>query len=470
MNLRAAMLAPWRASTRSERVLAVTLFVLAAAIAVGMAVSMREPDSSRVTAMMISIAVGPLWLMVMPKALTLAIDARELRLPAAQREIVAGLGLYGALCVVLPTLILGFLVGSPAQTAAMLALVCSGCFAVALLPAYQFVALVAAFFVATSGKVSFGFGAADFPYWAWPLVVVFVALAVLNWRTALRRGQRRLPHWREPLGIRALGQSEAKIRLGRQLKVDVRGCGPAAPIRSVRVALGDIHAPRPSRVLATALLAATVSVLVLIFVAVALGTGLGTAIWSLRRLPAENPLLFAWVMMVFGFASVWIIGTRLQQRWNRGTERGLLALLPGLHGERPARCNVLYAALLVPGSFVLALNSIALAVAGRQASVATCVVLVLASVAMVCELVAFTLAALPGRLERWRWLVLGTLVMPLLLSISFAIATADRSITWRDPFMLLVVGAWLLLIACLVWAGCRAWRAFESRPNPFVSA
>jgi hypothetical protein len=471
MNQRVAMLAPWRASTVSERAMAVTLFVLAGAGAVGFAVYMPRPGASTAAALLASIALGPLWLMVMPKTLMLAINARELRLPAAQRQIVASLWLYGVLCVALPTLALASCVGAPAPIAAMLALTCSGCFAVALLPTYQFIALGAAFFLATSGKVSFvfvGVGASGFLHWAWPLVAAFVALAAFNWRTALRSRQRRIPYWREPLAIRWRTLSEAPFRSAHQPMTDIRGCGPQAPVRSVRVALGGIHALRARGIFAIMSLIATMLIIALLLVSVVRDAGLGTAIHALLRLPAENPMLFVWLVMTFGFGFVWIIATRLQLRWNRGAERSLLGLLPGLHGQRPAGRCVLLAALWVPGCVVFVVGFIAFAVTRHQASLAVWLFLPLSVIALAAELIAFTLAALLDRLERWWWLVLGTLVVPLLLAISFALAPVGAP-TWREP-LLLVAGAWLLLIGWLTWTGYRGWRAFQARPNPFVSA
>lgn len=473
MNLCIVMLAPWRASSRSERTLTVAIFLLAGAFAVGFAVFMREPGASRATALMMGIALGPLWLMVVPKTLLLAIDARELRLPAAQRQMVTGLWLYGVLCVVLPALILGLCGGAPAQLGATLALACSGCFAVALLPGYQMVALAAAFFLASFGNVGFGFGTTRFLYWAWLLVVVFVAVAAFNWHTALRQGHRHVPHWRQPLTSRAAGGTLASAMTAARPMADIRGCGPGAPVTSLRVALGGIHLPllpgaRIGLLLPTFLVIAGVAGFIV------LRDGSGSAYRAMAHFGWSNAAFLPWLGTLVSWGIVWIATAQLQ-RWNQGTERQLLALLPGLNRSRSLRRSIVLAALRAPARGLAIVTAVIVAAAvGWHGSRALCLTLALVQLVLGAQLIAFTLSVLGARTtSHWahasRAVGAGVIFVLINLSLLAVVSTGAGDALHSPPIVMLAL-LWTVLIAWLVWTGYRGRWALRSRPNPFASA
>lgn len=393
MNLRAAMLAPWRASSMSERVLAATVLVVGSALTAAVVLYIRRPDASTVAAMMMSIALGILWLTVMPKTLALAIDARELRLPAVQREIVAGLGLYSVLCIVLPTLILSCFGGSPAVIAAMLALACSGCFAVALAPSYLITVCVV-FFLAQSDEIApapFWRDAPAFLRWALPLVIGLILLAAFNWGRALRQEQQRIPMWRKPLVAGLLGNTQERaITLLQptmlQPMADIRGCGPGAPITSLRVALGGIHLPLMP--------GARIGLLLPIFLVIAgvaglivLRDGSGEVYRTMLQFGWGNAAFLPWLGVVVSSGIVWIATSQLQRRWTYGTEPHLLALLPRLHRERPVRHNIVLAVLLAPaGGLAVVTGVIVVAALSWRGSLALCLTLALVQLVLGAQL------------------------------------------------------------------------------------
>jgi hypothetical protein len=76
---------PWAASSGASRWIAAVAVLLVLALVVPAAKWYRGPGWVTVCAVLCLFAIGVLWLLVIPNALWLARDARNLRLPAVAR-------------------------------------------------------------------------------------------------------------------------------------------------------------------------------------------------------------------------------------------------------------------------------------------------------------------------------------------------------------------------------------------------
>ena len=474
MNMRAALMAPWRASSRSERALALTLMVTASAVGGLLALHIRDLGGSVLAAVVLAVGIAPMWLMVMPKALVLAVDGRTLRLPGVQREAAMGVLLYGVVSVAVPTLLLAVPWGQSGPIAALLALACTGCFAAALLPRYQ-VFLAGGAWIALANMSSHGLPGpttAGFVGWAIPAVVALIAIAALNWRRALRSGRPRESGWGLPLIVPPHSASRGTTLLLLRAFGDTRGSGPRAPLRSLRIALGGMHLPRPWPV--TAGFAVPLLVLPAAVIAWQMSfNGAEDVPQILLQLVWGNALMVAWLGAVLSGGLVSVAAAQLRKEWVAGRpELGLLALLPGLHHHQSIQRNVVFAALLTPARY-LALLTMVVVIAAMvwHASAELWLVLLLTQLGLATQLAGVTLSILGQRPLR-PWVNASCSIACFLLAITGYLAvlvdaTADGG---SHTLLRIIAMLWLTMVLGMAWLGRRGWRGLHQLPHPFVSA
>lgn len=475
MNARAVLLAPWRASRPFERWVAMVWASLIGALAtLAIVAQAHRPDAWVTASIILSIGICYPWLIVMPKSLLLAVDARQLRLPAAQRDIVTGLALYGLLTVLVPAAAMGAL-GAPTGTIALvLSLSCAGSFAVALLPRYQMLLAGVAWVLLTaiSHRGVAGPTSHEFVYWAVPAVAVMVAVAALNWRRALRSGRPREPGWGLPLIMQPASTRAGAAPLRFPAFADTRICGPAAPLRSLRIALGGIHLPQPWQVSVGFALPPFVVAIALIGWQISLH-GIDGVYRGMRSFGWGNALMAAWLVAVLSGGLVSVATSQLRRAWGtRRTETGLLALLPGLHDHRSIQHNALFAALFVPAHYLVALTTIVIAAAiAWHASAELWLVLLLTQIGLFTQLIGNTLSILGHRTPA-PWANATWSIACFLLAITGYLAVLIDAAAGGGAHGLLRVVAmlWLTVILGMAWLGRRGWCGLQRLPHPFVSA
>ncbi|MHB1273396.1 MAG: hypothetical protein ACYCZD_11635 [Rhodanobacter sp.] len=147
MNLRLALLAPWRVNLPATRWLALGLVLLAVFGAAGWTCFSHTTSWWVGSAAIAGIFAAMLWTFVLSYMLLPAIDAHQLRLPGMQRSLFVGWAFYGMLSVVLPAIGIGLWVGKTAVIAVFMALFCLAGLLLALLPRYFGILINAAFCV-----------------------------------------------------------------------------------------------------------------------------------------------------------------------------------------------------------------------------------------------------------------------------------------------------------------------------------
>lgn len=479
------LMTPWVATPRSSRWLVLLVLVL---LAVGAALGnvFGHPQRAWVlSAGMLAIGNAVFWLLLMPNGLLLALAARRLRLPGISRDVAWSLPLYAALWIGVPMLC-QFPHGHMLGFAVMQVLVTTGAMLFVVMPGYLALTLYVVFLFshrALSHVISIPtpFDPRFVP-WGGTFAAVLVLILASRWRQLLRghyveRGLsaptvirlRRNPDSAQSDPLTDAGSM--RTRPGWLLaRPDLRGIGPQAPGRSLRMALGGVYLPqtiigRLYQLIPVVLLLGTMAVI--FFVS------------TLGRLDVSRLLHYvysrdgfravSWMFPVFGLMIVIMPVELLTLRWGRpNAELPLLALLPRLDGaQRIMLCTVIGRPAIRLGLLLV------VGLAGAAVlDVGWLVVLAMLVVALGClgYLVAMALSILGGlslhAFGRSLLMVILfvfftlTVLLPQLRGMLAASAVAAA----RDA----LVAVWLALACWLLWVGHRGWRGLQQRPHPFL--
>ncbi len=488
MNLLHLLQIPWHATYRSLRWLALSVLTLCGGAAIGIGLFGGRSDRFEVAIALFGFGVLFLWAFFLSTSLLLAIDARRLRVPHIQRQIVASLLLYAVLSIALPTLLLG-VIGAPVFNAAVvLALLGTGGLAFALMPRYfaVFIGLTPALANTLWSRMHLpGVGDPRFVHAALPVTLLLLLAIVVYWRRLLRAGSSRAQGWSSPMVLQyrngSWGHWNTIGDLGQlrrrpdwlQLAVSLDGVGPTAPRKALRVALGGWYLPQTARSYARQLgLLFVFAVLPLLAVALLIHWGQNdNQIADILRGLLIGSLGMTSVCagpMVGVLSLLW-----LSKRW-QGThaELPLLALLPGLGDPAQARRQVVRAGLGLP----LALHALLLLLVGIamlcwHGHGVMLSFLLLAQLGAAAVTVALLLNLFGGRrLSIWtNGSVLAASFMLTLLSLLLPAMSWGRDpVAGAQSALLPLVVAWMLLAAGMIWLARRGWRELVQRPHPFL--
>lgn len=492
--------APWHANSRATRGFAAVAALVVALGAGALGVGLHASDAGAqramwapMTAFVLAFGAFFLVMLMLAPLLLLAIDARRLRVPRLQREAGAAVLLYAALGVLVPTLLLGVPGGRTAIVAGLLALAIAAGLAVALLPRALSVAL--ALLPAVYHQLPPALHAPapmqpGFPLFALAATAVLAVAAAIGWSAALRRSDPYRQGWWAPLVLQfrlgdrgvwstrresaVLGGDERE-RLRRQPawlqpRADVSRCGPAEPVRSLRVALGPSFVPMTTRerLRQIALLIGSGLLFVGLFVA-------QYALDGHHRVGVDRAGGLATLLWFGGFGGSMLAASAVMQvlqRWSRtNAELPLLALLPGLGDASAQRRHLLRAGWLPPLRAQLALLlGLSVLALWMHASWRLLGAVALSQLGGIGFLLAYLPAAAGGRtLPTWASATLAvygfalmmiTLSLPLLGEIGLALL--------HGGVLTGFVVAWAALVLALGWIGMRGWRALRQRPHPFL--
>jgi hypothetical protein len=491
MNLLLILKTPWRSARPAVRWVMCGFFVLCLIPAVIILIF----NKGRAEA--ISDALGALgfgtvyvWAFFLSHTLLLAMDARDLRIPRLSRTIVQSLLLYGGLCVAVPTVVLGLLLGNAMAIAVVMGLCVLGGLLFAWLPRYFAapIGLLPAVMIGVRRMVDIpGPSQPEFMSWALPLLLVVAVLTVYRWRQLLRTSGLLEQGMRSPMVMqfRRFGESSwgtfgtafSKESLSQQpawmlAKADLRDVGPQAPLRAMRVALGGFYMPKDWR--SKLLPLAQYGFVLLALVIVAVMTGLES---KSGFYPALTHVALPLVSMgaTYGTALISIITiARFSQRWRKtNTELPLLALMPGLGDAAKAKRDVLCVSLSLPVRWQIGLTAAMIAAAlllHVDAAIIACVVL--AQLCCVALLPAVLLRVISGRpLKDWV-LAVGTLVMVVLLNgntVLPVLAKDSKLQSGVDHVASAIAAVWVVAGLLIFYVGRIGWRALQHRPHAFLA-
>ncbi len=481
MNLLQLLQIPWHATHRLLRWLALAVLVLCGSTAIGVGLLAVGPDHLDMAIVIFGGGVLFLWAFFLSTSLLLAIDARQLRVPGIQQQIVISLLLYAVLSIAVPTLLLG-LIGAPVFSAAIvLALLGAGGLAFALMPRYfaVFIGLTPALVNTLWYRLHLpGIGDPRFVHVAWPVTLLLLLVIVVCWRRLLRAGSSRAQGWSSPMVLQyrngSWGHWNTIGDLGQlrqrpdwlQLAVSLDGVGPTAPRKALRVALGGWYLPQTARSYARQL-----GLLFAFIVLPLLGVVLLVQWGQHGKQTAET--LQGLLIGSLGMTAICagpMIGMLsllwLSKRWQRvNAELPLLALLPGLGDPAQARRHLLHASLDLPLALhALLVLLIGIAMLCWHGHVTMLSFLLLAQLGAAAVTVAVLLNLFGGRhLSIW--------VNGSVLTASFVLTLLSLvlpAMSWgRDP----VAGAEAMLpplAAGMIWLARRGWRELMQRPHPFL--
>ncbi|MGN6281184.1 hypothetical protein [Frateuria sp.] len=488
----AILQAPWRASPRWTRWYAG--LVLVAAILAATAIGFLAHSANWPLLAGGVLALGEFFagMFLLAPGLLLAVDARQLRMPALQRVAVAGIVLPALVMIGLPTAALGLAGGPAADIACVLAMAVCGGLLMGLLPRVlcAFIGLLPMMIRTIGLRLHLPDpGEPGFVALALGAVAAMLALCALCWWRQLRDPEPYRQGWWQPMVLQfrranrvggwgglSSGLPDSVQQIRRQPDwlrpmVDVRHTGPQRPRYSLRVALGGLFVPMTAagraRQLAVAVLpGALVMAMLLVQAARRRGGGIS---WALVT---DWAGMFAWLGGFIGLLVTLLAVMQLHQHWQKhNAELPLLALLPGLGTPRQLRRELLAASLL-PGlgiqSGVLVLL-LALALRIHLGWIAESAVL-LTQLASMGVLVAFTLSVVGGRpLPGW-----GTgmfcMVCIVLVSLSLSLSLMDRTTAaGYAPWLAALAAAWAVFLLVLGWIGRRGWRGLVQRRHPFLA-
>lgn len=475
---------PWAASSGSSRWIVAFTLLLVLAVVVPAAKLYRGPGWVTVCVTLCMFAIGVLWLLLIPNALWLARDARNLRLPVIARLANASPWAYALLSVVAPALLLGAAGGHTLLLCALFTLVAAGCLAYVLLPAtFASVLFLAGVLIGNFLPARFMPATGD------PLLtsasmgaLAVSALAVWRWVHLLRAMSLDAGVWGRPVAwqyrlIREQGYFNA-LRSARDAqragwwawlrpRPDLRGVGPGKPVRTLRMALGRATMPQTwSRQLATWTLALVILALCLLL---ALSGGLSPH--DLLAVLASPPFIGGIFGGAAGAALISCVG-QIQGRWSSASaELPLLALLPGLGPPAPLRKRVVLACLLKPVGILLA-ALLAVWVIGdlqHSSSLFSLVALMFVGACMVLA-AALVLGALGGKPVPGWVMILAAVALVLLLGFSFGLADQTDNPVRHASYGWLVLGlSWLVALVWFALLAWRGWHALRRRPHPFLT-
>ncbi len=221
-----------------------------------------NPASWQLGVGLCGVALFFLWAFFLPATLLLAIDARQLRLPGVERQIVGSLLLYGVLSLAVPTAWLVTRGATALPVAAALTLACCGGLAFATVPRYLVVlfAFTPSLFIGALRSFRIRLpDAGDLPLISLAGILALVLLLIVVWRARrlLQGGTNQPQGWSAPIVLQLRdGSWDRRNDENRSLRllpdwlradVDLADVGPARPGKSLRVALGGWYLPQTWR-------------------------------------------------------------------------------------------------------------------------------------------------------------------------------------------------------------------------------
>lgn len=488
-GLRAAWLAPWRATSRQSLWSAAGMALLLALGAVIIGASV--PGQLGVLIALVSYAFGLFfwWQFCIASLVVLARDARTARVPGVAANAVASVALYATVSLLAPMLVAGVLAHAAGLAALVSALAAAGALALAFLPRVvgMFMGLVPGAYLWLHSL-----HAAPSPFdphvqaFGWLVVIALVLLDVARWRQLLTGNglddSSRSGPMLASLRLQATrgnsvfmdGTWWARARKPHAARIQLKRIGPHAPVKAIRIALSGWLAPLTPK---GRLIRYGYTLLVVSFMAIAALPGLATnphhfTVVRVMTFAAIGGLgwLFAFSTAMLPFFVVGLV----QRRWTHGGELALLALLPGLDREQPAMRSVTRAVLVPP--------------------LAWCLVGVLATLALGSALHAPAQAMLPVMLffigiavgTTWGTLrviggralsTLATIIAIIIGTLGFAacVTAASMAASRSAPAGMLAIADALTILVTLVcaggaWAAWCAWENVQARPHVFLGS
>lgn len=491
MNAVAILLAPWRASPRWTRWYVGVILAVTTLAAVIIGVLAHRASWPMLAGDLLAFGEFFAGMFLLAPGLLLAVDARQLRIPGLQHVAVLGIMLLALVLAVVPSVALGLAGGPPVDIACVLTLALCGGLLMGLMPSVLcgFIGLMPMVLRTIGPQLHLAEpGEAGFVPLALGVVASMLAVCALCWQRQLRDHNPYRQGWWQPMVLQfrranrgngwaglsgGLPDSVQQIRQQPDWlrpMVHLRPAGPQRPRYSLRVALGGMFVPMTAagraRQLAVAVLPGT---LVITMLLVQVARRHGGFSWSLLT---EWTGMFAWFGSFIGLLVTLLAVMQLGQRWQKNNaELPLLALLPGLGTPQQMRRNLLAASLLPGVGVQLCVLAVLLGLTLRMhlGWVAETAVL-LAQLASMGVLVAFTLAILGGRpLPGWGT---GTFCVAcfILVSLSLSLTLMGHiDVTAHASWLIAMAVAWAVVLLALAWLGRRGWHALLERQHPFLA-
>lgn len=491
MNLSLILKAPWRSARAPVRWVMCGFFGLLV-IAAACILIFNKDRAAAISDAIGAIAFGMVyvWAFFVSHMLLTAMDARDLRIPQLPTSIVASLVLYAAICIVMPTIILGLLGGHVLAIATVMALCVLGGLLFAWLPRYFAtpIGLLPALMIGARRMVDIpGPSRPEFLTWALPLTLVLAVLLVYRWRQLMRTRGMLEQGMRSPMVMQfrrvgenswgSFGTAFSKETLSQQpawmqAKADLRKVGPNAPLQAIRVALGGFYMPKTWR--GVLLTAAQFSFLLIIMAAIVLMIGLDSKI-SVPKVLTHVALPLGAAFATYGTALISIVTiARFSQRWRKtNTELPLLALMPGLGDAAKVKREFLRASLSLPMRWQIGFT-LAMIAGALYLQVGAAIVLSIAVAQLCCLalLPAVLLRVVGGQPVRAWMFAVGTLLMIVLLNAGcvLPVLAKDSSLHPNIDYVALgVTAVWAVIGLVVLHLGRTGWRSLQRRPHAFLA-
>lgn len=486
-SLRAAWLAPWRATSRQSLWASASVAMLLAlgALVIGATV----PGRGGILVALACYAFGLWfwWQFCVASLVVLARDARLARVPGVAGNTVASVALYAIVSLLVPMLVAGVVAHAAGFAALISALAAASALALAFLP--RLVGMCAGLVPAAYVWLH-ALHVAPSPFdphlqaFGWVLLVVLVLLDAVRWRQLLTgdglddnsRGGPMLASLRLQAtrgnSVLTDGTWWARARRPHAPRIQLEHIGPQTPVKAIRIALSGWLAPLTAK---GRFIRYGYALLIVPLMAIAALPGLTTGphpVSLARSISLAAGFGFGW-LLVFSTAMLpfFIVGL-VQRRWTHGGELALLALLPGLDREQPTARSITQAILVSPFA-ICGVGLAATLVAGiaMHAQARALLPAVLLFIGIAVGTAWATLRIVGGRPLS----TLATVVAIIVGSLGFAacVSAAGMAASRSAPAgVLAIAGALTLLVAVLciagAWAAWRAWLHVRARPHAFL--
>ncbi|HEX7817476.1 hypothetical protein [Dyella sp.] len=491
MNIATVLMLPWRA-TRAPARWVMGLLYGASAIAAFLIGFFTKHTHDQLSDAAASLGFGTayLWGFLLAQTLVLAADAHRMRLPGMVRAAALSLIIYTALFSLVPAAIFAAM-GAPLLPYALLFFLCIvGGLVFAWSPSYvaTLLALMPMTLIGSKYVLLPGVDSPDFIRWAAPAAWVGLAWALWRWHVIVRdcdefneRRSRPMVLYLRRLDTRGgadwFGNADSSTAIRQrpqwqQAAADIRGTGPSAPQRSLRIMLGGWYAPRTLRGYLVSI--SQVGMLLLVFLVIGVSSKLKagenfSALLSILWMPGLVSVA------AYGTALVTVVcTTRLALRWRRvNAELPLMALMPGFGGPEETKRRLLRTALRLPVGVQLAMTALILAVVlyrGTDPAVLTAIVLSqLACIALVPMMILRIFGGRP--LPTWL-LNTGCIVIFVLINFNCVLPMtmiAGHAHTVVDTIAMVVGAIWSMVLLATVPLARTGWRALQQRPHAFLA-
>ncbi|HEY9130195.1 MAG TPA: hypothetical protein VIM98_00450 [Dyella sp.] len=483
---------PWRSTRAPARWVFMLLYVCCAIVAACILIYGPHNASAAGDALS-AVAFGTIycWGFYYSQTLLFAADAHGMRVPGMPRNVGLSLLLHGLLFVVVPAAILAPL-GAPVwPSMVLLALCVTGGLLFAWMPQYvaSLLALLPAIMLSPNLRLP-GPSTPDFLGWAVPVLLGALAIAALRWHSLLFSGRTLEQARGRPMVLQfrrlesgGLGgwfaMDNKNLAQNRwpawaQACANLRGVGPKAPMRTLRVALGGFYTPMTWwGYLSIALQwGFAIAVFLVVIAATKFRYGSDFVMELFQRLTL--PMFSGFAAYATALISVMTIA-RMTQRWNHvNRELPLMALMPGLGQADEVKRSLLTASLVRPLIAQAAMTALLIASAlylhAEPIVIVAVTVAQLGCAALLPALILRTMGGVP--LPGWV-LGVGCVVLLLVVNINSLLPWMSRLPTpshqLYEHAAFYLAAFWLAVIAFLAWLGSSGWKALRSRPHAFIA-